>query len=742
MVGSLAFDPEDGAEATGVAEAQHHAVLEAYVDMIMLLARRRLREGTQAAAHPEMHDERIVCDAEQEILAAPLDPIDSLSDQTQAEVGGNRPAKAVVVDAHARHFLPLYVRRDAATGRFDFGEFRHESLAAGCCCAEYTPRCNEPRGPDPLPGRKKADHMKRNALVHRVLAMSLLAAALGLAFTPSIAAAAEPSTTTPPPATAASGESELTAELMYKLLVGDIALQRDEPALAARAFFEAARSARDPALARRATEVALFARQRALALESARLWVQVDPTSERAQQLVVSLAQAGTSNGDLKSELERLLAESAANGGMLGDAFLQLNRALSKQADKIAVYRLVTELAKPYATVPEAHFAVAFAGLNTGLTDGDIAAASLREAETALELRPGWDRAALLKADILSRNTPDLAVRYLRDFLARQPGSRPVAASLAQMLIEQKRYEEARAVFQKLLEADPSARDLQFAVAGISVQMKDYATAERIFKELQAADYGEPGAVLLYLAQIAEETKHYDEAIARYREVTTGDRAWAAKLRIAAVMGKKGQIDEARRYLNALPTDGDEQKTEVVQAEAQLLREAGDYKGASTVLGKALADSPDSTDLLYDAAMIAEKLDRIDEAEARLKRVIELKPNNAQALNALGYTLVDRTPRAAEGLKFIEQAHALAPDDPFILDSMGWAYYRIGNIDDSEKYLRQAMAQRPDAEIAAHLGEVLWAKGERAGATDIWQSQLKQNPDNPVLLETVRRLSP
>src|SRR5439155_2089832 len=199
---------------------------------------------------------------------------------------------------------------------------------------------------------------------------------------------------------------------------------------------------------------------------------------------------------------------------------------------------------------------------------------SLRETEIALELRPGWDRAALLKADILSRNTPDLAVRYLRDFLARQPGSRPVAASLAQMLIEQKRYEEARAVFQKLLEADPSARDLQFAVAGISVQMKDYATAERIFKELQAADYGDPGAVLLYLAQIAEETKRYDEAIARYREVTSGDRAWAAKLRIAAVMGKKGELDEARRYLNALPTDGDEQKTEVVQAEAQLWREA------------------------------------------------------------------------------------------------------------------------------------------------------------------------
>jgi tetratricopeptide (TPR) repeat protein len=150
---------------------------------------------------------------------------------------------------------------------------------------------------------------------------------------------------------------------------------------------------------------------------------------------------------------------------------------------------------------------------------------------------------------------------------------------------------------------------------------------------------------------------------------------------------------------------------------------------------------PDSADLLYDVAMVAEKLDRVDEVESRLTRLIELKPDNPQALNALGYTLVDRTPRTAEGLKLIEKALALAPEDPFILDSMGWAHYRLGNFDDSEKFLRRALAEQPDPEIAAHLGEVLWAKGERDRANEIWQSQLKTSPDNPVLLETVRRLA-
>ena len=184
-----------------------------------------------------------------------------------------------------------------------------------------------------------------------------------------------------------------------------------------------------------------------------------------------------------------------------------------------------------------------------------------------------------------------------------------------------------------------------------------------------------------------------------------------------------------------------EQRVQVQQADAQVLRDAGDNATAYAVLGSALVEFPDDPDLLYDVAMVAEKLDKIDVAEAKLTRLIELKPANAHALNALGYTLVDRTPRVAEGLAYIERALALMPDDPFILDSVGWAHFRMGRLDEAEKHLRRAMEQRPDPEIAAHLGEVLWAKGERAGAQDVWQSQLKSAPDNAVLLETVRRLT-
>jgi tetratricopeptide (TPR) repeat protein len=533
---------------------------------------------------------------------------------------------------------------------------------------------------------------------------------------------------------------ELTPEVLYRILVGDVAMQRGDAALAARAYFEAAREANDAVLARRATEIALFARQRNLALEAAKLWQQLDPKADRARQMVASLAVAGVGS-DLKAELQRVLIEAAANDKSLGEAFLQLNQALSSQTDKVAAFRLVQDLAKPYPKVPEASFAVALAAYNTKLVDPAIAAAGRSAADQALELKPGWDRAALLKADILAKDSPDAAIAFLKEFLAATPDARAASGALAQIYVEQKRYGDARAIFQRLWDEDPEDREFEFAVAAISMQMKDYATAQRLLEELDKVGYGDKGVVPYYLAQLAEETKRYDEAIARYGEVTEGDRAWVAKLRIGAMIAKKGDIAAAQSYLKGLQPESAEHRVELWQAEAQILRDAGDYKGAYAILAAALERQTDSVDLLYDVAMVAEKLDRIDEVEARLKRLIELKPDNAQALNALGYTLVDRTPRTAEGLKLIEKALQISPDDPFILDSMGWANYRMGNLDDSEKFLRRAFGDQADPEIAAHLGEVLWAKGERDRANEIWQSQLKASPENPVLIETMRRLA-
>ena len=534
----------------------------------------------------------------------------------------------------------------------------------------------------------------------------------------------------------------ITAELMYRLLVGDIALQRGDPALAARAYYEAARDIRDPRLARRATEIALAARQRTLALDAATLWSELDPAADRAKQVIAGLKGGGDFRGaDLKADLERALAEAAASGPRLGEAFLELNRALASEPDKTATFKLVQSLAQPYPNNPEANFAVALAAFNTGLTDFESTTIALQAVDRALAQKPGWEQATLLKVEILGKQSLDRAADYLVEVLKATPDSKTANSALVQVRIQQKRYGDAAAILQKLSDADPGNHEYKFGMAMLAMQTKEWTKAERLLEELNRAGYGDDGLVETYLAQVAEESGRLELALERYRAVPDGERGWIAKLRVATILGKLGRVPEARQYLADLPAVTREQQVQVQQATAQLLRDAGDYQAAYAILSSALEKYDDDPDLLYDAAMVAEKLDRLDVVEAKLMRLVELRPSNAHALNALGYTLVDRTPRVAEGLALIERALALSPDDPFILDSVGWAQYRMGRLDEAEKYLRRAMEQRPDPEIAAHLGEVLWAKGDRARAQDLWQSQLKSAPDNAVLLETVRRLT-
>ena len=543
---------------------------------------------------------------------------------------------------------------------------------------------------------------------------------------------------------------ELNADLFYRLLLGDVALQRGDLAVSARAYLDAARTTQDARLAERATEVAIAARDRTLVHDSADLWAHLDSNAERPKHVLAALEAnnntgaipSTAANDELRGRIEHVLANAALTGAGVGDVFMQLNRLFSEQSDKHAVLTLVREVAKPYPKTPEAHYAVAVAAFGVGIGDAAVAKEARDEIDKALALRPSWERAVILKAEIIARDSPLDAIKTLETFVAANPDAKSAAGALAQRYVERKRYADARALMQKLWDRDRSSRDLEFAVATISLEMKDYPEATRLLTDLKSANYGEPGVIDLYLAQAAEETKQWSAAIEHYQAVTDGDRAWLSKLRIGALYGKEGKLAKAKQWFASLNAVTRDQKVQLNQAEAQLLRDAGDDAGAYQVLVRGLAADPDSPDLIYDLAMVAEKLDKVDEAETTLKHLISLRPNDAQALNALGYTLVDRTSRTDEGLGFIERAHKLAPTDPFILDSLGWAFYRLGRFDDAERYLQQALEGRPDAEIAAHLGEVLWRKGEHDKARAVWNAQLDSNPDNAVLKETVKRFEP
>src|SRR6185437_11332867 len=254
-----------------------------------------------------------------------------------------------------------------------------------------------------------------------------------------------------------------------------------------------------------------------------------------------------------------------------------------------------------------------------GVGIGDAAAAkeARDEIDKALELRPSWERAVILKADIVARDSPLDAIKTLETFVAANPDAKSAAGALAQRYVERKRFADARALMQKLWDRDRSSRDLEFAVATISLEMKDYPEATRLLTDLKSANYGEPGVIDLYLAQAAEETKQWSAAIEHYQAVTDGDRAWLSKLRIGALYGKQGKLAKAKQWFASLNAVTRDQKVQLNQAEAQLLRDAGDDAGAYQVLVQGLADNPDTPDLMYDLAMVAEKLDRVDQAESK-----------------------------------------------------------------------------------------------------------------------------
>jgi tetratricopeptide (TPR) repeat protein len=525
--------------------------------------------------------------------------------------------------------------------------------------------------------------------------------------------------------------NELNQELLFKFLVSEIAGQRGNTQLAAQGYLELAKTTRDPRLAKRATELAAFGRLQGLALESAKLWLELDKNNTQARQTVTALLVSNNKLSEAKPYLQALISAD----GNVAAGFMQLHSLLGKHPDKAAVLSVTKDLAKGYPQLPEAHFAVAQAAIGAG--NYDLATS---EAKETLKIKPDWEIGALLNAQILQeKQSSAKAMDYLRGFLETYPKSREVRANYARLLIAGKQLKEARDQYQIMLNDTPANPDIVVTMGLLSLQMNDLDAAEASFKRALELKYRDQDGVHFYLGQVYEERKQYDEAMKHYSAVAGGEQYVAAQARYAFLLGRQNKVAEAREYLQNVKTTTEEQRALLIQAEAQLLREAKDYQGSYDVLSKALQAHPEQPDLLYDSAMAAEKLDRLDVVESNLRKLIALKPDHAQAYNALGYTLADRTDRYKEAKQFIEKALTLSPDDPFIMDSMGWVLYRMGNAKEGLEFLQKAYAKRPDPEIAAHIGEVLWARGQKQDAEKVWRDASKGSPDNELLQATMKR---
>ncbi|QDZ29051.1 tetratricopeptide repeat protein [Noviherbaspirillum sp. UKPF54] len=532
--------------------------------------------------------------------------------------------------------------------------------------------------------------------------------------------------------------AELTEDVMYKVLSAEIAYQRGDWQTGYVTMLGLAQQTRDPRLARRAAEIALAAKEADEALAAVRLWRTLAPHSEEAAQYYLSFVILSDDLAEAKPLLtERLKEARPQTRGLLA---FQVQRLLARAKDKAAAFALLEDLLKPYLDMPEARLALA----QGAFAKGDSERAR-QEAQTALKLKPDSELAALSLAQVTTDKNE--AAKSLSDFLARHPKARDVRMAYARMLVEQKQYGKARHEFEMMLKEQPQDLTALYALGVLSVQVNDFGAAEKYLTtylnvlSANPEEERDPNQALLLLAQIAEERKDTDAVLKWLAQIEPGEAFLSAQIKRAQIIAKRGDMAQARQLLHELKANGEREQTQVISAEAQILRDANQLAPAMEVLKAGLKQYPDNTDLLYDYAMVAEKGNQLDIMETALRRIMELAPNNQHAYNALGYSLAERNIRLNEAYELIDKALKLAPEDPYIMDSMGWVQFRMGNLKEAESLLRRAYELRPDAEIAVHLGEVLWIKGQKADAQKFWRDAQTKDPQNDMLKSTLARLN-
>ena len=524
-----------------------------------------------------------------------------------------------------------------------------------------------------------------------------------------------------------------SGQQVFQVLVAEMALQLGDTNLATKAYSDLSLRTRDPRVLERTVEIAGYARRFDIALEAAKLWLDVEPDSVRAQQMLTSMLIMSNRMDELAPTLIRMLEMDRA---ALGANLLGLNRMFARNEDRVAVFNLIEKVCRPFFGVPEAHYAVAIAASSAAMHERAQA-----EVNRALELRPEWEMAALLQAQIAARTSAAQAIAYLQAFVDRNPMARDAHLQLARALVGEKRYDEARQHFNQLLKGFPDNPDVVYPVALLALQQNDLAVAETQFNHLLTLDIPDKSIAYYYLAQIAEEKGKLDEALGLYAKVESGDQMVQARMRSAQILAGQGKLDDARKLLSEASTGSEEQSIQFAIAEAALLRKAKQPQAAFDLLDARLENLPDNAELLYETALLAERLDQLEIMERRLRRLIELQPEHGQAYNALGYSFADRGIRLPEARELIDKALALMPNDTFILDSLGWVQYRQGDLAGALATLERAYGMRDDPEIGAHLGEVLWAIGRKDDAQKLLRAAQKKHPDNEPLADAVKKFA-
>ena len=570
---------------------------------------------------------------------------------------------------------------------------------------------------------------------HRLLLLLVLVCALSVNAQTQSGKAAEPTT------------SELNSELFYQLLLGELNARDGEPGAAYSLILDTARKTSDPMLYQRAVDIALQARSGDSALLAARAWKQALPASREANRYVLQILIGLNRIGETVEPLKREIATTDAKDRAA--AVLGLARYFVRASDKKLAASTVEQALISYLSAPGTGIAawtvIGRMRLDAGDSNGALIAARKAQALDAKSEIP-----ILLALSMMGAKVPQaesLVKKYLNGT------SKPeVRMAYVRALLDAQRYAEAATQLQFITSDKPDYAEAWLIRGVLELQEGNFAVAERSLQhyvELALAERGgtpRPQAgrgltqAYLSLAQIAEQGKDYVRADAWLQRIDSKEDLLNSQLRRAGLLARQGKLEEARQLIRSQPEASPGDSRLKINAEIQLLRDSKQYPVAYELLAQAISSSPEDFDLAYDMAMVAEKMGKLDEMEQLLRTVIAGKPDYPHAYNALGYSLAERSIRLVEAKQLILKALDYAPGDPFISDSLGWVEFRSGNLAQAQRILEGAFKDRPDAEIAAHLGEVLWALGQRDQALSVWKQGMQINAENETLLEALQRL--
>ncbi len=553
--------------------------------------------------------------------------------------------------------------------------------------------------------------------------------------------------------------SNLDSQLFYQLLIGEIELRSGEAGTAYEVLLDAARRTKDEQLFRRVTDIAVEARAFDQALAAAKAWRGTVPDSMQAHryviQLLVSLKRAAEATEPLRSMLQ--LATPAERGALINS----LPRFFASNADRKQSASLIETVLQPYLASPETQVIARVASARAwhAAQDNDKALEMTRRAQA---LDASAEAPAVLAIEMMA--SVDAAEAIVLNHLKAKPDSHGVRLVYVRALAGAQRYADAVAQLDISTRNQPALAPPWLTLGALQLELKHPAQALVALKKYvqlveaggatssvpQAAASDDDDApagteqgltqAWLLLAQASEQLGDFTASEAWLSKVDSPQRLLEVQTRRAALLARQGKLTQARELIRLVPERAPEDARAKLLAEAQVLRDVKRWADANTVLTQANQQFVDDPDLLYEQSMTAEKLNRVDDMEKLLRRVISLKPDHHHAYNALGYSLADRNMRLPEAKSLIQKALSLSPGEPFITDSMGWVEFRLGNRDEALRLLRSAYKSRPDPEIAAHLGEVLWAMGQKDEARRIWREGRQRDGANDVLRETLGRL--